>query len=288
MATNSSQRPTREWPLLVLALALVCAICIPLRQWATSSWVDDPHLSLHAAVGVASKGAWRAPEEPSRWTTDRISRLLLGPEQIACYCCFTWAAFILFGRSSELRRQRRAFGMKLLSTDIGVCILPEDARLLQRKVEQTARGGPYILVTMIRLALGKYAVSRSGRDVSETIRTQADIDLGRLVSSMATVHYLAWAIPAIGFLGTVRGLAWSMSVDKNIPNFIQSVTQHLNVAFDCTLVALALSLVLMFFIHMVQRDEEGLVLDCQQYCLEHLVTRLYELEPERAEVGTPL
>ena len=65
---------------------------------------------------------------------------------------------------------------------------------------------------MIRLALGKYAVSRSGRDVSETVRTQADVDLGRLVSSMATVHYLAWAIPAIGFLGTVRGLATSLTM----------------------------------------------------------------------------
>ncbi len=288
MATNSSQRPTREWPLLVLALALVCAVCIPLRQWATTAPGDDPHLALHGAVGAGSRGAWKAPEEPSRWTSDRISRLLLGPEQIACYCAFTWAAFILFGRYNELRRQRRAFDMNLLSTDVGVCILPEDARLLQRKVEQTARGGPYVLATMIRLALGKYAVSRSGRDVSETIRTQADVDLGRLVSSMATVHYLAWAIPAIGFLGTVRGLAWSMSVNKQIPNFIQSVTQHLNVAFDCTLVALALSLVLMFLLQMVQRDEEALVLDSQQYCLEHLVTRLYELEPERAEVGTPL
>jgi biopolymer transport protein ExbB/TolQ len=287
MATNSSQRPTREWPLLVLALALVCAVCIPLRQWTTSSG-DQPNLALQAAVGPAARFAARPAEEPSRWTADRISRLLLGPEQIACYCCCTWAAFILLGRYNELRRQRKAFAMNLLSTDVGVCILPEDARLLQRKVEQTARGGPYILVTMVRLALGKYAVSRSGRDVSETIRTQADVDLGRLVSSMATVHYLAWAIPAIGFLGTVRGLAWSMSVDKNIPNFIQSVTQHLNVAFDCTLVALALSLVLMFLVHTIQRDEEALVLDCQQYCLEHLVTRLYELEPERAEVGTPL
>jgi hypothetical protein len=288
MATNSSQRPTRELPLLILALALVLAVCVPLRQWVTSSPADEPRMALHAAAGVASKGAWRAPEEPARWTGDRLSRMLLGPEQIACYCCFAWAAFILVGRYKELRRQRRAFGLNLLSTDAGVCILPEDARLLQRKVEQTARGGPYILATMIRLALGKYAVSRSGRDVSETIRTQADVDVGRLVSSMATVHYLAWAIPAIGFLGTVRGLAWSMSVEKGIPNFIQTVTQHLNVAFDCTLVALALSLVLMFLVHMVQRDEEALVLDCQQYCLEHLVTRLYELEPERAETGTPV
>ena len=43
--------------------------------------------------------------------------------------------------------------------------------------------------------------------------------------------------------------------------------------------ALALSLVVMFFLHAVQRDEESLVIDCQQYCLEHLVNRLYDLEP---------
>jgi biopolymer transport protein ExbB/TolQ len=287
MAQQSSQRPTREWPLLVLALALVCAVCIPLWQWITPTPEEPPNLALHAVVGAVSKGAWRAAEGPSRWTGDRIGRLLLGPEQIACYCCFTWAAFILLGRYMEVRRQQHAFDLNLLSTDVGVCILPEDARMLQRKVEQTAKG-PFILANMIRLALGKYAVSRSGRDVSETVRTQADVDLGRLVSSMSTVHYLAWAIPAIGFLGTVRGLAWSMSVPKQIPNFIQNVTQHLNVAFDCTLVALALSLVLMFLVHTLQRDEESLVLDCQQYCLDHLVTRLYDLEPERAEAGAPL
>ena len=32
-------------------------------------------------------------------------------------------------------------------------------------------------------------------------------------------------------------------------------------------------------------DEEALVIDCQQYCLEHLSGRLYDLEPEeRAEI----
>jgi biopolymer transport protein ExbB/TolQ len=265
MALTPSHRPTREWPLLVLAIALVCALCIPLWQWSASK--SD------------SANDW------SKWTPERLSRLLLGPEQIACYCGFTWAAFILLGRYLEVRRQRRAFDLELLSTDVGVCILPEDARLLQRRVEQrAARGGPYILANMIRLALGKYAVSRSGRDVSETVRTQADVDLGRLVSSMATVHYLAWAIPAIGFLGTVRGLATSLTLggqtQKAIGDFINDATRHLNVAFDCTLIALALSLVLMFLLHSVQRDEEGLVIDCQQYCLEHLVTRLYELEQE--------
>ena len=45
--------------------------------------------------------------------------------------------------------------------------------------------------------------------------------------------------------------------------------------------ALGLSVVLMFLVHAVQRDEEALVIDCQQFCLEHLVSRLYDLEPER-------
>ncbi len=266
MPTNPSQRPTREWPLLVLAVALVLAVCIPLWQWSAGS---------------------RAGDEPSKWTPERFSRLLLGPEQIACYCCCTWAGFILLGRYLEVRRQRRAFGLELLPTEVGTCILPEDARLLQRRVEQRSGGRPFVLANMIRLALGKYAVSRSGRDVSDTVRTQADVDMGRLVSSMATVHYLAWAIPAIGFLGTVRGLATSLTMgartNEQIDQFMKGATEHLNVAFDCTLVALAASLVVMFLLHSVQRDEEALVIDCQQYCLEHLVTRLYDLEPEHAD-----
>ena len=269
MPLTPSQRPTREWPLLVLALAIVCAVCVPLWQWS---------------------GGPGTPDGAAKWTPERLSRLLLGPEQIACYCCFTWAGFILLGRYLEVRRQRRAFELDLLPTDVGVCILPEDARLLQRRVEQRAgRGGPYILANMIRLALGKYAVSRSGRDVSDTVRTQADVDMGRLVSSMATVQYLAWAIPALGFLGTVRGLATSLTMgektDEKIVDFIAGATRHLNVAFDCTLIALALSLVLMFLLHTVQREEEALVIDCQQYCLDHLVGRLYDLEPEHAAVG---
>ena len=266
MSYTSSRRPTREWPLLILAVALVCVICIPLWQ---------------SAPGQLAEGGW------SKWTPERLARLLLGPEQIACYCAFMWAAFILLSRYLEVRRQRRAFDLDLLPTDVGVCILPEDARLLKRKVEQTAaRGGPYLLANMLRLALGKYAVSRSGRDVSETVRMQADVDMGRMVSGMATVHYLAWAIPAIGFLGTVRGLATSLTLggetERQIADFIKQATVHLNVAFDCTLVALALSLGVMFMLHSVQREEEALVIDCQQYCLEHLVTLLYELEPDHA------
>ncbi|MBY0527044.1 MAG: MotA/TolQ/ExbB proton channel family protein [Gemmataceae bacterium] len=270
MALTPTGKPTREWPLLVLAVALVGFVCVPLWQWSSG--------------GDLSNTQW------GNWTPERLSRLLLGPEQIACYFCFTWAGFILLSRYTEVLRQRRAFRLGVLPTEEGVRILPEDARPLQRKLEQLTRGRPYILGNMIRLALGKYAASRSGAEVNDTVRTQAEVDQGRLVTSMATVHYLAWAIPALGFLGTVRGLAGSLSMagqtDAETAKFIEDATRHLNVAFDCTLIALLLSLFLMFLIHTVQRDEEALVIDCQQYCLEHLVNRLYEPKPEEDVAGS--
>src|SRR5262249_47178970 len=106
----------------------------------------------------------------------------------------------------------------------------------------------------------------------------------RLAASMAMLNYLAWAVPAIGFFGTVRGLAGSMTLAGQGGQQLRIATQHLTVAFDCTLVALALSLVLLFLIHTIQREEESLVFDCQEFCLEHLVNRIYE--PEIAGDGT--
>ena len=63
MVITRTQRQTREWPLLVLALALVCGICVPLWQWTSS--------------GQTGGDLW------ARWTPERLGRLLLGPEQIA-------------------------------------------------------------------------------------------------------------------------------------------------------------------------------------------------------------
>jgi biopolymer transport protein ExbB/TolQ len=159
--------------------------------------------------------------------------------------------------------------------------------LLQRQLDQkSAKHGPFILANMIRAGLSKLALSRSALDVRETIKTQADVDMGRLISSMATMNYLAWAIPAIGFFGTVRGLAGSMTLAGQGGKQLEIATRHLTIAFDCTLVALGLSLIAMFLIHTLQREEESLVIDCQQYCLEHLVNRIYEPEVAASNNGS--
>ena len=139
-----TSKPTREGPLLIMAIAIVCAICIPLYQWASSSQED---------AGASF-----------RLTTERMQQMLLGPEKIACYCAFVWGAFILISRGLEVRRQRRAFDLDLLPTEEGTRILPEDARPLQRKLDQQTKGNPFILANLIRLALNRYGITRSGAD----------------------------------------------------------------------------------------------------------------------------
>jgi biopolymer transport protein ExbB/TolQ len=267
MAFRPTPSHVAEWPLLVLALALVAAIGLPLWQWQAAD--AGPTVTL---------------------TPERLGRMFLGPEQLACYACFTWATLILLVRYVELRRQRRAFRLDLVAADEGLRILPEDARPLMRRVEQLAQGGPYFLADLLRLALGRFALSRSAREAGDLVRAQAELELGRMSSGMATIHYLAWAIPAIGFVGTVRHIGLALAItpdlaDDALASFLSGTTRYLAVAFDTTLVALLLSLVLMFLLHSVQRDQEAVVLDCQQYCLENLLNRLYDLPADGGAAG---
>lgn len=266
MSISPSQKPHREWFYLFLALLIVGGITIPLWKWASPSEMSADY--------------WA-----SRWSGERVAKLLLGPEQIACYFCFVWAGLMLLSRYREVSRQRYAFNLDLLPTEEGARILPEDARPLARKVDATTGRRPYILAKMIHLALTKFAISRKAPDVGEVVRNQAEVEQNRLVTSMSTISYLVWAIPAIGFLGTVRGLAGGMSKAGNQrdADFIKQVTDQLGIAFDCTFVALALSVVLMYLVHMVQKAEELLIIDAQSYCQENLLLRLYDPEPEPAE-----
>lgn len=254
-----------EGPLLILAAAVVATLCLPLWQ---------------AAVAPAGAGA-------SVYTADRLARLFFGPEQILCYACFTWAVLIILVRNREVNRQRKAFDIEWLPTGVDHRILPEDARLWRRRVEQMAkRGGPYLLAQLLEAGLAKFGASRSVAEARSLIAAQADLEMGRLAASMARVHYLAWALPAIGFIGTARGIGMALSVaptmnQTSLQQFIELTTQSLAVTFDTTLVALVLSLFLMFLVHGQQRDEELLLLDCQQFCLDQLDSRLAVL-PEAA------
>ena len=89
------------------------------------------------------------------------------------------------------------------------------------------------------------------------------------------IRYIAWAIPSIGFLGTVRGIGQALGqAHKAAQGDIAGVTQSLGVAFNSTFVALLISILVMFLLHYLQVTQERIVLDTEEYCDKRLVQHL--------------
>ncbi len=82
-------------------------------------------------------------------------------------------------------------------------------------------------------------------------------------------RYLVWAIPILGFIGTVLGISLAadgirrlVSAERGISELSNELGQAiapLGIAFDTTLIALSLSVVLMLVLTLAQRGEENLV-----------------------------
>ena len=89
----------------------------------------------------------------------------------------------------------------------------------------------------------------------------------RSESELSMIRYIAWAIPSVGFIGTVRGIGDALAqAHKAVGGDITGVTSSLGVAFNSTFIALLISLVLMFLVHQIQLMQERLVHGVEKYC----------------------
>ena len=113
--------------------------------------------------------------------------------------------------------------------------------------------------------------------VSEAVREQCDIEADKLDSELSMVRYISWAIPSIGFIGTVRTVTLGQAY-KVAEGDISGVTVSLGVAFNSTFVALVLSIVIMLALHQLQLSQERLVLSTQRYVDKKLIRHLAALK----------
>ena len=110
------------------------------------------------------------------------------------------------------------------------------------------------------------------QDAANAVRERAELAGDELDSSLSLVRYIAWAIPAIGFVGTVRGIGESLNyAEQAIRGDISSVTRGLGLAFNSTFVGLSLCIVLMFWLHLVQARQEAFILETQTFCRDKLI-----------------
>ena len=121
-------------------------------------------------------------------------------------------------------------------------------------------------------------------DVSTILKSQAENDENQIASSYALVNAMIWAIPVLGFVGTVLGLSIAISQFTEalsgsqefsvLKTGLQKVTAGLSTAFETTLVGLVFALMLHLFSDLVQERETDFLDECNDYCHANVVSKL--------------
>jgi biopolymer transport protein ExbB/TolQ len=197
-------------------------------------------------------------------------------EQEACFILLLWALAIMGYKGRRTLAEQQLLQQRLLNIAEGTSVLPQDAREYSRSLEALPeQEQDYLLPRTLLSALQRFATTGSVQAVSDTIKEQCDIESDRLDSELSMVRYIAWAIPSIGFIGTVRGIGDALGqAYKAVEGDISGVTVSLGVAFNSTFVALVLSIVIMFCLHQLQLSQERLVLNTQRYADKRLLRHL--------------
>jgi len=202
--------------------------------------------------------------------------ILKDPEQQWEVVLFIWAIIVLTYKLTQVGRERRLFKHDFIHLQTGERIIPEDAfdryKELKAAIEKEPRWRERLLPECMLAALHRFHASHSIQDAANAVKERTDLAAEQLESALSLVRYIAWAIPAIGFIGTVRGIGGALAyAQEAIQGDISAVTSWLGLAFNSTLVALLLSLVLMFILHTMQSRQEAFIIETQTYCRDRLI-----------------
>lgn len=227
--------------------------------------------------------------------TNFFSMMLLdrGPTQHAAIFFGFWCAVILVVKNSKLRLQRRALSYAAIPSDHQFVLSSLTADQVVAQIYANAEDPERFLVySRILTAISNLKNLGRVSDVDEILRSVGDRDESAHETSFGLINGFLWAIPVLGFIGTVLGLSVSIAsfsslLDSQteisgIVGSLKEVTSGLSTAFETTLLALVIALVLQLWMTAQKTAEERFLDDCNDYCMKQIVSRIKILPYEQS------
>lgn len=197
---------------------------------------------------------------------------------------FVWGLTILVMKWRQNKRQEQASLLNLFPESLG------------REINRDTVGGfidniygvplslrDSLIVNRIRKSLELFESRLDNGEVSGFLETQSDLDANRSSGSYAFLKVFLWAIPILGFIGTVLGLSTAVgslamgdaaSDPEALKAGINKLTEGLGMAFDTTLLGLILSILMSFPMAAVQKKEDETLTIIDAFCTEKLLPKL--------------
>lgn len=207
---------------------------------------------------------------------------------------FFWGCASLFIKWRKLALQRRSLSIQVVPEHSNFVLSPLTVDpVLKSLYEQVDDPESFTLFNRVRRAL--MSLKNMGRvsDVDTVLQAQADGDHHLMESSYTLLKAFCWAMPVLGFIGTVQGLSGSIgqfgsALAQNVEvaalrDSLKQVVGQLSVAFDTTLVALIATLSLQMLISLFRKREDDFLTDCDDYCHRSIITKLRLLSHEEPE-----
>ena len=202
--------------------------------------------------------------------------ILKDHEQEVCIILCLWSLLLLARQAQDTRLARQLLDRDYVKIGDGQVVLPEDARVYSRPLEALGPAeASRFLPRLLMVAYNRFGATRSVQDAAEAVRDECDFEVASMDTKLSMVRFTAWAIPAVGFVGTVRGIGAALQEAQGaMGGDISGVTMGLGVTFNATLTALVSCIIVMFWMHQLQQFQDRLVLDCRTYVDRQLLRKL--------------
>ena len=191
---------------------------------------------------------------------------------------------LLLGSYLHLRLEARNFDrVARLFTDVASVELETAPTLkegLSTGIKRPDQRG--LVFGRVARVLNRVETRGSAGDVAALLSEQAEIDRAVFSQSFATVRFIAWLIPVLGFIGTVGGISFAIARfpdlfaagADSLKDNIGPVTGNLGVAFETTLLALIQIAVILFVLYAVNKRGNELLNAFDEFCLDQLLGKV--------------
>ncbi len=267
--------------LVAVALVLAVPAWQVIASGASSSWVGRMMPMFVAVLALHACNLWIVTVDSGehQQSLERLARLLYGPGILSSLitalilCAGTILGMELLARSgADMQALTRRFLERGVIPPLTMLLFFWAMLLLFGK----AWNGWYLRRVLAGWRSKRHTrVSPFSASLDTLSEKTADIEMSlqllwrRHEESWLIPRYISWAVPILGFIGTVLGI--SLAADgirriiasdaglASLSSDLDAAIAPLGIAFDTTLVALSLSVVLMLVLALVQRSEERLL-----------------------------
>ena len=197
-----------------------------------------------------------------------------------------WSMWTLFIKSRKLAFQRESLNHIVVPSDHDFVLSAKTVDEVTDRIFSTV-DDPKHFVVFNRILVALSNLRNLGRvsDVDDILRSQASQDESSMETSYAVISGFVWAIPVLGFIGTVLGLSAAIfsfgnvlqagsSDFEEIKSALTDVTGGLGEAFITTLLALVAALIIQLFLTFLKKSEEEFLDECSEYCTRNIVNKL--------------